>query len=223
MGGAITAAVAVGGVSMYTASKANKAADERASVANANNAAAAEQSRLLAEQSASSRQAELLRRFNITSGKVKDSVNDVYQATALNLTNLDMDILKANSVTDNALATKHIEGRLSQRLQSVIDIKGDMQKGSILQGTEQQVRSVNEKLSSMRMDLESEQMNVDIDLHNAINQANNQEIMNYTYSSSTGTLGVISSGISGAASGASLTSSYYNAQAAQARVGGTNG
>jgi len=206
--GMIAAAGGMGLLSYYTASQSNKVANARAAAANANNIAAANQARAEAEANNLTRQTELLRRFKIRAGKIKDSNQLVGQATALQLTNLDMEILKAHSVTDNAIASRHIEGRLSERLQNSIDIQKSMTSGNIVQGAQSQVRDINSKLEAMTSDLESKQLNVQIDFNNAINQANNNEIRGITYSSSTGTLGAISSGISGAASGAMLASSF---------------
>lgn len=222
------AALALGGLSLYQAYEANKTADAQAKAANYNNKAAADHSRLLAEQDSRERQDSLLKKFKIKAGEVKDSVDDIKQATAVSLSNLDMEILKAKSITDNTNASRHIEGRLTQRLQASIDIQGDLQQGSITQNAQQQTRSVNDKLVQMRRQLESQQENISVDYDNAINQANNNEIRNISYSHSTGTLGIISSGIAGASMGMALTSSYYGMQAAESNyntskaIGGIN-
>ena len=211
MAGIVAAAVTAGSaeLSFYSAQQSNKAADRRAAAANANNAAAAEQSRLAAAESNKLRQSELLRRFKINAGKVKDTVKELEQSTALKLTTVDMSILKAKSVTDNTMASKHIEGRLAERLQNTIDIQKDMAKGNIVQATEADIKSVNSKLENMVSNLESQQMNVDIDFSNAINQANNNEIRGITFSSSTGMLGAINAGVGGAMQGMSAVAGYY--------------
>jgi len=204
MSGVITAAVVVGTASMYSADQANSAADARASSANTANALSATRSRELAAQNAADRKEELLRRFNVKAGKIQDSTQQINLATASKLTNLDMQMKTARSATDNTLATKHVTGRLADRLKSVQDIKGSMAKGSIIQASETQTKGVSEKLETLAMDVESEQMNLGIDLSNSINAANNAEVRGYSYSSSTGTAGMVVAGISGASSGASL-------------------
>jgi len=206
MGGVITAAVVVAGASMYAADQANNAADQRAADANAANTQAADRSRKLAEADAKKRRAELLRRFNIKADKTVDTNKVINQATATKLTNFEMQLASAQSVTDNALATKHISGRLAERLKNAQSIQASMAKGTIIQGAEAQHRAVGDNLEMMRMNYESENLNLDIDLSNAINQANNQEVRGYTYSTSTGTAGVIAAGVGGAASGASAGS-----------------
>jgi hypothetical protein len=203
MGGVITAAVVVAGASMYVADQANNSADQRAADANAANTQAADRSRKLAEADDKKRRAELLRRFNIKADKTVDTNKVINQATATKLTNFEMQLASAQSVTDNALATKHITGRLAERLNNAQSIQASMAKGTIIQGAESQHMDVGDNLEMMRMNYESENLNLDIDLSNAINQANNQEVRGYTYSTSTGTAGVIASGVGGAESGAS--------------------
>jgi len=183
-------------VSMYSAQQANKAADAQAESQNAENAAAHDRSVALAEKNAEERKTELLRRFGITSSKLKDTSQDIFKGSAMQLTNLEMELAKAQSVTDNKLATQHITGRLADRLKNSIDIQGDMQAGNIIQNTESQIKDLGNKLETMTMNVESEQMNLDIDLSNSINSANNQLVSSHAYSSSTGLGGVMSAGIS---------------------------
>ena len=214
MGGFITAAVVVGGASMYAADQANDQADQRASDANASNQAASDRSRKLSAKNSAVRKSELLRRFDIKTGKVKDTQERIHMATATKLTNLDMQLAHAKSATTNTLATRKITGRLAERMQAAQAITGEMQKGTVVQSAEAQVQAIGDKLEAMSMTLESEQMNVDIDLSNAINSANNQEVRGYTFSQSTGGAGVMAAGVRGAASGASLGMSiggYVNA------------
>ena len=188
-------------VSMYTASEANSAADARANAANVANTEAAERSRLAAEADAKARKEELLRRFSIKSAKVKDSSQEVFRSAAVKLTSLESQLATAYSVTDNALATKHITGRLAERLRNTQAIKGSLAKGTIIQESEAMVKDIGRKLETMTMDVESEQLDLNIDLSNAINAANNAEVRGYTYSTSTGTAGLVSAGVSGALQG----------------------
>jgi len=191
----------------------NDAADSRAASANAANTEAADRSRALSEKNAADRKAELLKRFKIKSSKVKDASQQINTATATKLTNLDMQINKARSATDNASATKHLTGRLTERLKNVQAIQGSLSKGTILQAGEAQNKEVGSKLETLTMDVESEQMNLNIDLSNSINAANNAEVRGYTYSTSSGIGGVMSSAVSGAASGLNLATSYNNYKA----------
>jgi hypothetical protein len=214
----IAAMAGMAALQYYTSYEANEAANARAEAANANNAAAAEHSRLLAERDNKVRQEELLRRFNIRAGKVKDSVNDLQQSTALQLSNIDMEVLKATSITDNKLAAKHIEGRLADRFTNALALIGKLQEATAIQASQASAREVNEKLSAMVMDLESEQLNVNIDYSNAINQANNNEVRGITYSNSTGDLGSITVGLSGAMQGAQLTTAYNNYMISQSNL-----
>ena len=199
----IGGAVIVGGAAIYASSSANSAADQRASDANAANQASADRSRELSTANTATRRAELLRRFDVKSAKTVDTNQQINIATAINLTEFDMQMASAQSVTDNALATRQITGRLAERLRAAQSIQGDMKKGTIVQSSEAKHREIGDNLEMMRMNYESEEMNVNIDLANSINSANNQEVRGWTASQSTGSAGVISSGISGAASGAS--------------------
>jgi len=193
MGGFITAAVVVG---TYSADQANKRQDSIASARNEANQASYARSTALAEQNAVDRKEELLRRFGVSSGKLQDTSKDITKGASIKLTALDMELAKAQSVTDNKLATQHITGRLADRLRNTVDISGAMQKGNILQDTEAQLRDVGNKLETMTMNVESEQMNLDIDLSNSINTANNQLVAGTAYSQSTGLAGVVASGVS---------------------------
>lgn len=206
MAGAITAAVTVSAATMYATHEANKAADARAEAANKANALAANRSRELAEKDAKKRREELLRRFNIKADKVRDTNQVINSATSTKLTNFEIQLASAQSITDNTLATKHITGRLAERLRNAQAIQASMQKGTMLQEAEAQHITVGDNMEMMAMNYESESLNLGIDLENAINQANNQEIRGVTYSASTGTAGMISAGIGGAASGASAGS-----------------
>ena len=208
MGGFVTAAVAVGGISMYAADQANSAADQRAADANAANSAAASRSRELSVANAAKRKEELLRRFNISSSNLSDSNAAINMGLATQLTSMDLAISKSASITDNALATKHITGRLAERMQNAMAIQGDSQRGTAIQAAEQAHRDVGAQLETMGMNYESESMNLDIDLSNSMTSINNSEVANYSYSASTGIGGVLSSGISGAASGLSLAAGY---------------
>jgi len=205
-------AVGAAGVGMYSANQANKAADQRASDANKANSASAERSRLNAQKNTEERRAELLRRFNIKSSKVADSADNINRATAVKLTSIDLAASKAMSTTDNVAATRHITGRLASRMKNALNIHEGMQKGTTLQEGEQANREIGAKLEAMGMDYESESKNLDIDLTNAINAANNAEVRGYSYSQSTGSLGVINAGISGASSGMSMGASYKAAK-----------
>ena len=198
---------------MFLGYEANQTADARASAANAANAAAADRSRLQADEDAKSRRDELLRRFKITSGKVKDSQQQIELATANSLTSLDLTLAKSRSATDNVLASRHIQGRVAERLKNAVAIQGSMQKGTIVQGAEAQIKDLGSKLESMGTNLETEQMNLDIDLSNAITAADNAEIRGVTYSSSTGLAGVATAGLQGASMGLNLATSYSNCKA----------
>jgi len=187
----VMAAVAV--YSMYSA---NERADQMASGQNASNAAAHDKSVAKAEADAKDRRDELLRRFGVSSGKLADTQQDIERGTAIQLTNLEMELAKANSVTDNAIASRHITGRLAERMNNVIDIQGSLQKGTIVQNAEAQVRDVGNKLETMAMNTETSEMNLDIDLSNAVTAADNQLVSSYSYSQSTGIGGVVASGVS---------------------------
>jgi hypothetical protein len=191
MSGALTAAV------VYSSYSANQRADAQASAQNAANAAAYNRSTALAEKNSKERKDELLRRFGISSSKLKDTSQDVIQGTGVQLTGLEMELAKAQSVTDNKLATQHITGRLAERFQNTIDIQGSMEKGNILQNTEAQLKDLGNKLETMTMNYESDQLNLDIDFSNSINAANNQLVANHAYSQSTGWAGVVASGVTG--------------------------
>jgi hypothetical protein len=197
-------AVAVGAYSSYSA---NQRADAQANAQNAANAEAYNRSVERAAQDSEDRKAELLRRFGISSSKLKNTSQDIARGTATQLTALDMELAKAQSVTDNKLATQHITGRLADRFRNTIDIQGGMQKGNILQNTEAQLKETGNKLETMTMNYESDQLDLDIDYSNSINAANNQLVANHAYSQSTGLVGIIATGASTAlaAKGANLT------------------
>lgn len=205
MGGfTIGAAVVVAGASMYASSQANAAADQRAEDANAANSAAANRSRELSAEQNIVRKGELLRRFNIKTSKLQDTNQQINMALSTKLTSHTMSIATTESKTDNVLASKGITGRLAERLRAAQDIQGDMQKGTLISEAEQKHRSIGDNLEMLAMNYESEAMNIDIDTANAINSANNQEVRGWTASTSTGTAGVMASGVSGAATGMSL-------------------
>ncbi len=202
------ATLAVAGLGVASSVAANSAAGKRADAANAANSESAERSRLAAQKNTEERRAELLRRFNIKSSKVADSADNINRATAVKLTSIDLAASKAMSTTDNVAATRHITGRLASRMKNALNIHEDMQKGTTLQEGEQANREIGAKLEAMGMDYESETLNLDIDLTNALNAANNAEVRGYTYSQSTGALGVINAGVSGIASGMSMGASF---------------
>jgi len=212
--GLLTAGLAI--YSMVEADKQNKEADKRASKANAANKAAAEEARRRAEEDATARKAELLRRFNISGSKIDDSRQQINMATSVELTSLDMSLLEARSKTDNTLASRHITGRLAARLKNAADIKGDMAKGSITQKAVTQNKEISAKLETLAMDLETQQLDLDIDLDNAITAANNNEVRGYVDSSSRGTAGVVAGGLQGIQMGMSLTNSFNNYRSTQA-------
>jgi len=193
-----------GAFSMYSAVQANKAADARAAQANFENAMAADRARRKAEKDAKERKEELLKRFKVKSSKIKDTSQEVFRATANKLTNLDMQMNKARSATDNALATKHLSGRLADRLRATQAIQGSMAKGTVVQASEASLKSIGDKLETLAADTEAQELNLDIDLSNSIEAANNDEIRGYTFSRSTGDLGVMSSTLSGVESGIRL-------------------
>ena len=195
MSGAITAAVVVGGATMYATNASNKRADEIASSQNASSADANARSIARAEANNASRKAELLRRFNISSDKLADNAQQINTGLAVQLTSLEMSLAKTESATDNALATNHITGRLAERLRNAQSIQGSMAKGNAIQDTQAQLTELGNKLETMAMNKTTEDMDLDIDTSNAITSANNSMINNYAYSSSTGTAGVISAGV----------------------------
>jgi len=212
---AAIAAVVVGvagiGVGMASASAANKAADQRAEDANFANTQAASRSRDLAAQNAKNRKAELLRRFDIKSGKMKDSNQQINMGLATKLTSFELAYQKASSVTDNALATKHITGRLANRMRSAQAVQASMSKSGLIQAGEQSHREIGSKLESLLMNKETEDSGIDVDLSNSINGANNQEVKGWTASTSSGSLGVANAAIGGLAQGLSMYSSAAGA------------
>ena len=182
-------------VTAYSVYSANERADSLASAQNASNKAAHARSLELSEKNVADRKEELLRRFGISSGKMKDTEGDIFQATSVKLTALEMDIAKAKSVTDNTLASKHITGRLAERMNNAIAIQGDMTKGNILQDSEAQIKDLGNKLETLTTNNETEMMNLDIDLSNSINAADNALVAGTAYSSSSGLGGVVAAGV----------------------------
>jgi len=223
MSAAITAAVVIGGASYYAASESNKAADRRASAQNTNNMMAANRSRDLATKNNEARKAELLRRFNIKTDKIHDTNQEVNQALSVELTDFTMQLAAASGKLENALATKHLEGRLAERMKIAQSIQAEMKKDTLVQRAEATHRKIGDNLEMMRMDYESEQMNVGIDLSNSINAANNQEVRNWAYSTSSGSAGVISSTVGGVASGVSLGTSINSATGGSSSTATTTG
>ena len=209
MSGAITGAVVVGGAMAYSTYESNKAADRRAADANAANSAAAEHSRQMAERDNKQRTDELYRRFKIKAAKTQDVSQQLDEAATMKLTSLDMALAQSESKTDNVLASHHVTGRLAERLLAAQSIAGSMQRGSILSGLEQQHRSIGDNLEMMRMNLDTQAMNLNIDTDNAILAANNQEVRGWQSSLSTGMAGVLASGVGGAASGANAGAAIY--------------
>ena len=209
MSGAITGAVVVGGAMAYSSYESNKAADRRASNANAANSAAAAHSREMAEKDNKARKNELYRRFKIKSAKTKDVVQQLDEAASMKLTSMDMALAQAESKTDNVLASHNVTGRLAERLLASQSIAGSMQRGTIMSSLEQQHRAIGDNLEMMEMNLETQAKNLQIDTDNAILAANNQEVRGWQSSLSTGMVGVIASGIGGTASGASAGSAIY--------------
>jgi hypothetical protein len=63
----------------------------------------------------------------------------------------------------------------------------------------------------MTTDYDTEQLNLNIDLSNAITAANNAEIRGYTSSRSTGAAGIVSGVLGGLSSGLALDSAGDNA------------
>jgi hypothetical protein len=126
---------------------------------------------------------------------MEDTSQDVFKATSTKLTALEMDIAKAKSVTDNTLASKHITGRLAERMNNAIAIQGDMTKGNILQDSEAQIKDLGNKLETLTTNNETEMMNLDIDLSNSINAADNALVAGTAYSSSSGLGGVVAGGV----------------------------
>lgn len=202
MSGAIVGAVVVAGAAMYASDQANSAADQRADDANKANQAASNRSRELSAINSKKRRTELLRRFDIKSQKTQDTALQLDSKLAIDLTNFEMQLASAQSTTDNALASRKIIGRLSERYKAAQEIQASMKKGTMIQEGEQDRRGIGDNLEMMRMNYESENLNLDIDVANSINSANNQEVRGYTASTSTGSAGVLVAGISGAASGA---------------------
>lgn len=205
MSGFVAGAMVVStAVAIKSTSDSNKRADEIADNQNYANTEAANRSISLSEKDNADRKAELLRRFNIKNSKIADTANVINTATAHKLTNINMQMTAARSATTNNLATKGITGRLAERLRAVQSVKGSQVKDSVLQGQEAELKAIGDKLETQAMDFESENLNLNIELGNAINAANNQQISNYAYSASTGTAGVFASGIGGAARGVAL-------------------
>ena len=200
MAGFVTAAYVVAGstaaLSMYSSSQANSRADSIADSQNASNTAANNRSVALAEQDNADRKAELLKRFNISSSKMADTSQDINTGLATKLTSLNMELVKAQSVTDNTLATGNITGRLAERLRNTSAIQGSMAKGNAIQDTDAQLKDLGSKLETMATDKETQDLNLDIDTSSAITAANNQLVSNYAYSNSTGLAGTVATGIS---------------------------
>jgi len=194
MSGVVTAAVV--GVSMYSTYESNKRQDRIAKDQNRNNRIAHDMSVSNAEEYGRQRRDELLRRFNISSSKLKDTSQDVMQGSEIKLTALDMAFAKAASATDNAIASKHITGRLADRMRSVMSIGNSMEKGNIVQDTEAQLTAIGNKLETLEMNRETQAMDVDIDVTNSINTANNSLVTNHAYSQSTGLAGTLATGLS---------------------------
>jgi len=206
MGGFITAAVMVG-TTMYASDQANSRMDAQAAAQNAANQEAYNRSTALAEKDTVARKEELLARFGVSSAKLKDTSQDVIRGTSVQLTALEMELAKAQSVTDNNMASKHITGRLAERMRNTVSIQGNMQKGNIIQNTEAQLKDIGNKLETMGTNVETEQMNLDIDLSNSINAANNQLVAGTAYSQSTGLGGTIAAGAISGVQAYSMTSS----------------
>lgn len=196
MGGIFTAIAVSTVVSVGSTMAANSRADKQAAAQNASNQLANEKSREREEKNRIERKGELLRRFNISSSKLKDNRADILGGTATALSELDQQLLVASSSTGNVLATRQITGRLAQRLRTAGSIQGDQAKGNILQATEAQFKDLGNKLETMSMNKETQEMDLDIDTANAINSANNQMVANRAYSQSSGMAGVVAGGIS---------------------------
>lgn len=204
MSGFIAGAAVTAGASMYASGQANKAADQRARDANLANTAAANRSRELSEASAAKRKAELLRRFDIKADKTVDTNRQINTALSTKLTNFSMELSASISKTENALATRNIRGRLADRMRTAAAVQSEMKKGTLIQAAEASHEKIGDNLEMMRMNYESEYLNVGIDLADSINAANNQEVRGWTASTSTGGAGVMASGIGGASQGLSL-------------------
>jgi len=189
----IAASVAV---SVASTVAANSRADKQAAAQNASNQLANEKSTERAEKNRIERKGELLRRFNISSSKMKDNRADILGGTATQLSELDTQLLAASSSLGNTMATRQLTGRLAQRLRTAGSIQGDQAKGNILQATEAQFKDLGNKLETMKMNKETQEMDLDIDTSNAINSANNQMVSNRAYSQSSGLAGVAASGFS---------------------------
>jgi hypothetical protein len=203
MGGFMTAASV--GVSMYTADQANQRQDQIAADQNRNNTEASNRSIAQANADNAKRKAELLRRFNVSSGKLADSAQDINTGLATTLTSMDMQLVKAQSVTNNILATNHVTGRLAERMRNAGEIQGSMAVGNAVQDTNAQLKDIGSRLETMAMNKESEDLNLDIDTSNAVTAANNQLVSNHAYSQSSGLGGVLASGISTGVSVYSVT------------------
>jgi len=144
-----------------------------------------------ANANANATAANLLQNTQVTQSQLQDKASQVNNQLGMELTNLVYQSLAAKGQTTAATAERNITGNTAMRTQESVAMKKALAEDTMIQATESKLLDVQNEMRNAKYSYESGMMS------NTIN-------FNNTMSQQTGTLGMISAGVSGAASGYSM-------------------